>query len=121
MATRSIFKVLIAILLLSVLVWVFCLACCELFTAFWGEELMQMQDCPSILRSPEYIKVLTYRKDAAKVYYVEEEMAGGHVLSLEKNDGVWSLKEWNTIWSGVGGSASDVIFPYVWHFIYGGL
>ena len=74
-----------------------------------------------MLRPPEYIKVLTYRKDAAKIYYVEEKMAGGHVLLLEKNDGVWTLNEWNTIWSGVGGSASGVIFPYIWHIIYGGL
>ena len=42
------------------------------------------------------------------------ELAGG-----EKKDGVWQEIAWETIWS-TSGSASEVIYPYWWHFIYGG-
>ena len=121
MKDRSIFKVLIAIFLLLLLVWVFCLACCEVMTLFFCDGLMQMEDRPTMLTEPEYVKVLKYGRNSAKLYYVEEDMAGGHVLYLAKYDGMWTAVEWHTIWSGTGGSASDIVFPYIWHFVYGGL
>ena len=121
MKDRSIFKVLIAIVLLLVLVWVFCLVCCEVMTIFFSDGLMQMENRPTMLAKPEYVKVLKYGKNSAKLYYVEEGMAGGHVLYLEKVNGMWTAVEWHTIWSGTGGSASDIVFPYIWHFVYGGL
>lgn len=43
----------------------------------------------------------------------------GNVLSFEKVDNNWKETNWDTIWSA-SGSASDVIWPYWWHFIYGG-
>ena len=43
MKDRSIFKVLIAIILLLLLVWVFCLACCEVMTLIFCDGLMQME------------------------------------------------------------------------------
>ena len=32
---------------------------------------------------------------------------------------LWEEISWSTIWSTTG-SASEVIYPYWWHFIYGG-
>ena len=121
MKDRSIFKVLIAIILLLLLVWMFCLACCEVMTLIFCDGLMQMEDRPTMLTEPEYVKVLKYGRNSAKLYYVEEGMAGGHVLYLEKVNGMWTTLKWDTIWSGRGGSASSVVFPYIWHFVYGGL
>ena len=76
--------VLIAIVILLVLAWALSLVYCEIMTFLFSEKLMPMRDCPTMLRSPEYIKVLKYGKQSAKLYYVEDGMAGGHVLSLEK-------------------------------------
>ena len=121
MIDRSPFKVLAAIVLLLVLIWLFCLACCEMMTLIFADVLMPMESCPTMLVEPEYIKVLKYGKNSAKLYYVEEGMLGGHILTLEKSEGIWTATQWETIWSGSGGSASSVIFPYIWHFIYGGL
>lgn len=79
-----------------------------------------------MLGEMEYFKVLRYapsRSDIAQVYYVCEGNALGSVLTFQFDYETDSWKEisWNVIWSGVGGSASEVIWPYWWHFIYGGL
>ena len=74
-----------------------------------------------MLKTPEYTKILKYRKDSAKLYYVEQGMTGGHVLCIAKQNGIWTVVEWRTIWSDTGGSASGIIYPYLWHFIYGGI
>ena len=67
MKNRSIFKVLIAIILLLLLVWVFCLACCEVMTLIFCDGLMQMEDRPTMLTEPEYVKVLKYGRNSAKL------------------------------------------------------
>ena len=121
MHKRSAFKLLMAIALLLVLIWVLSLVYCEGMTVLFGDKLMPMQDFPTMLRAPEYIKVLTYGKKSAKLYYVEDGMAGGHVLSLEKEGDAWAVIQWETIWSGTGGSASGILYPYLWHVVYGGL
>ena len=121
MQKRSVFKLLIAIVLLLMLIWVLSLVYCEGMTVLFGDKLMPMQDFPTMLRAPEYIKVLTYGKKSAKLYYVEDGMAGGHVLSLEKERDAWTVIQWETIWSGTGGSASGILYPYLWHVVYGGL
>ena len=118
---RSTIKILFVILLALLLAWVACLVCCEWFTFLYGDQLMQIQNRPILIGEPEYIKVLQIRKNSAKVYFVEENMAGGHVLYLTKDNGIWTVTEWNSVWSGTGGSASSVQFPYIWHFVYGGL
>ncbi len=80
-----------------------------------------------MLGDMEYFKVLSYNFHrtwgVAQVYYVGEGHSGGDVLTLQYNyeKNLWEEISWRTIWSGVGGSASEVIWPYWWHFIYGGL
>lgn len=68
----------------------------------------------------EYFKVLSCSDEKAEVYYVSKDMSMANVLTFEKQDGAWSEIRWDTIWSA-SGSASEVIWPYWWHFIYGGL
>lgn len=104
-----------------IIIWLLSLLFCDIMTLIYGESLVQMQNRPTMLSNPEYIKVLKCNCDIAKLYYVEEGMAGGHVLYLEKVDGLWTAYQWDCIWSGRGGSASGVIYPYIWHCIYGGL
>ena len=54
--------------------------------------------------------------------YIDELLYGQlfeHIY-FSANNGVWQEISWKTIWS-TSGSASEVIYPYWWHFIYGGL
>lgn len=72
-----------------------------------------------MLGDMEYFKVLECSDNSAKVYYVSKNMSGADVLTFAKINGKWTETRWNTIWSTTG-SASEVIWPYWWHFIYGG-
>ena len=45
---------------------------------------------------------------------------GGDVVTYTKENGQWKFYRWDTIWAEEG-SASEVIWPYWWHFVYGGL
>ena len=68
----------------------------------------------------ESFQVLECDGQTAQVYYIEEEKAAAHVLTFEKVSENWQETEWRCIWSTTG-SASEVIWPYWWHFIYGGI
>lgn len=68
----------------------------------------------------EYFKVLRCNSKEAEVYYVSDGMSHGDVLHFEKAEDGWKQTNWKTVWSA-SGSASGVVYPYWWHFIYGGL
>ena len=53
-----------------------------------------------------------------KVYAIFKERYKD-VLTFENRNGNWVETSWETVWSTTG-SASKVIYPYWWHFIYGG-
>ena len=74
----------------------------------------------TMLGDMEYFKVIYYDEKIAQVYYVSAGMADANLLEFEKQGQRWVEIYWNTIWSDTG-SASDVIWPYWWHFIYGGI
>ena len=63
---------------------------------------------------------MNYSDEYAEVYYVSKHRAGGNIVSFIKENNEWKFNKWEqTVWSSTG-SASDVIWPYWWHFIYGG-
>ena len=104
------------------LIWGASLIKCEILTAKYYDDFKTAHLQNTMLREElEYFKVLRCNGKTAEVYYVGRDMSGGNVLTFEKQDGVWKQIKWETIWSGTGGSASDVIYPYWWHFIYGGI
>ena len=103
------------------LIWGASLIRCEILTAKYYDDFADAHAQNTMLGDMEYFKVLRCDGKTAEVYYVGRDMSGGNVLTFEKQDGVWKQIKWETIWSGTGGSASDVIYPYWWHFIYGGL
>ena len=74
----------------------------------------------TMLGEMDSFKVLEYDGATAKVYYISKNKTSGDVLSFANVDGAWEETYWETIWSK-SGSASDVIWPYWWHFIYAGL
>ena len=117
---RVLRNMIIAIVLLPILFWVLSLGKYEILTLMNGKQFIGQERQTNLLAESDYLKVLKYSSSRAEVYYVIEEHGYGNVLTFNKVDGYWDLESYNTIWSSSGGSASGVIWPYWWHFIYGG-
>lgn len=102
------------------IVWGISLAKCELLTLKHGSEFAEIYKENTMLSEQQYWKVLGYSDQIARVYYVGMNHSSANILTFQNMDGQWRYDgEWETIWS-TSGSASQSIWPYWWHFIYGG-
>ncbi len=120
MKKKVIFLIVIAAILIPTALWTSALIKCEMLTQKYYDDFKQTYTQNTMLGEMEYFKVLNCDENIAEVYYVSKGMTAAHVLTFENNNGVWKEMSWNTIWSATG-SASEVIYPYWWHFIYGGI
>ncbi len=112
--------IIIVAIMIPVAVWASALINCEILTHKYHDDFAQAYTQNTMLEEMEYFKVLSCDGNTAEVYYVSKGMTGAHVLTFKNNNDAWQEISWKTIWS-TSGSASDVIYPYWWHFIYGGL
>lgn len=92
---------------------------CSVLTIMHGKEFETAYTENTMIGDIDYLRILEYSENFAKVYYVSKNRSGGNVLSFKKENGKWKYNNWETVWSATG-SASEVIWPYWWHFIYGG-
>ena len=115
--TRMILLICLAVI---VLVQSIALIKCEILTNKYYADFETASRNNSMLDEMESFKVLNCDGQTAEVYYIEAGKTMAHVLSFEKVDGSWEETGWRCVWSTTG-SASEVIWPYWWHFIYGGL
>ena len=92
----------------------------EILTAKYYDIFQDAYKSNTMLGEMDSFKVLEYDGATAKVYYISKNKTSGDVLSFANVDGAWEETYWETILSK-SGSASDVIWPYWWHFIYAGL
>ncbi len=111
-----------AIILVPLIIWLSSLLKCEVLTHKYYDDFSEIYKQNAMLSETEmeYFKVLSYSDETADVYYVEKDMTAGIVLTFEKENGSWIETNWHTVWA-VSGSASETIYPYWWHFIYGGV
>ncbi len=112
-------KLICVVLALFLVLWLGSLVRCELLTKEYYEDFKSGHLQSGFHDELEYLKVLSCDGTRAEVYYVAGDYANGCVFDFELRDGVWAMTEWSCVWSDYG-SASDVIWPYWWHFIYGG-
>ena len=122
MKKRKILIIALAVVLVALspfIVWGSSLLKCEVLTKIYYSDFEYAWTDNTMLDEPEYFKVLDCDGETARVYYVSEDMDWASVLTFEKNDSEWVETYWEVIWSKTG-SASEVIYPYLWHFIYGG-
>ncbi len=119
MKPKTLALILVAVVALPVVIWLSSLLKCELLTQRYYEDFERAYQQNTMLEEIEYFKVLRCNNKTAKVYYVSKDMTDGNVLTFERKNGTWVETSWDTVWSSTG-SASDVIYPYWWHFIYGG-
>lgn len=108
------------IIIAFVVIWLASLLKCEILTWIYHDDFEFAYTDNTMLGDMKYLKVLKCNDETAEVYYVGKDMTHGSVLTFEKQDENWVETRWDTIWS-TGGNAADVIFPYWWHCIYGGL
>lgn len=108
------------IILIPIVYWGAYLLRCELLTLQYGKEFNTVYRQNTMMGDINYLKVLDYSDENARVYYVSKNRSGGDILKFIKEDDKWIYEEWEkTVWSSTG-SASEVIWPYWWDFIYGG-
>ena len=112
--------ILLVCLAVIVLVQSIALIKCEILTNQYYADFKDAYRDNSMLCEMETFKVLNCDGQTAEVYYIENGKTMAHVLSFERVDGSWEETSWRCIWSTTG-SASEVIWPYWWHFVYGGL
>jgi len=118
---RKLFPVtVISVIAIAAVIWVSSLIKCEVLTRKYFDDFEMAYTQNTMLGEMEYFKVLNCDGDTADVYYVSKGMTDANVLTFENNDGTWEEISWRTVWS-TSGSASEVVYPYWWHFIYGGL
>ena len=120
-------NIILSLLCLFFINWIGALLRCEILTYQHYDEFKDAYQQNTMMGEIDYFKVLSYSPyrtfDFAQVYYVGKENTLGSVLTFQYNyeTDLWEEISWSVIWSGCGGSASEVIWPYWWHFIYGGL
>lgn len=93
---------------------------CEILTNKYFTDFEVAYRENAMLGEMETFKVLSCDGKTAEVYYIESGKTMAHILSFEKGNGGWKETAWRCVWSTTG-SASEVVWPYWWHFIYGGL
>lgn len=93
------------------MIWFYPYAHNELLTWKYGKEFIGLQESTNMIGEVEFLKVLAYSNNSARVYYVGNS---GNILSFIKNNNVWQMKSWDTIWSETG-SAEAFIWPYFYH------
>lgn len=117
---KRILIILLATVLLFAVVWGASLLWCEILTSQHGEEFAQAYEENTMIGPIESFKVLSCDGENARVYYVSQGMTLGSVLTFAMQEGKWQCTQWDTVWSSTG-SASNVVWPYWHHCIYGGL
>lgn len=106
---------------LGIAIWLLSLLRCEILTFIHKDDFKNAYISNNMLGDMEQFHVLSYKNGYARVYYIGKGKSSGDVLTFKKENGKWLEIEWETVWSGCGGSASGVVWPYWWHFVYGGI
>ena len=128
MITKKIVRwIVLSLLIIFLVIWLFSLAKCEVLTILHGKEFNEIYKENTMIGEIDYLKILDYHDNFVgffykyqNIYYVSKERSNANILIFIKESDVWKYHAWETtVWSS-SGSASDVIWPYWWHFIYGG-
>jgi len=103
----------IVIIILFCVVWGISVLKCEILTYRYGEQFKTVYKENSMMGEIDYLKVLDYSNNYARVYYVSKNRAAGNILVFMKENAKWKYHKWeNTVWSKTG-SADGFIWPYI--------
>jgi hypothetical protein len=101
------------------LVWGISLLWIESISLIYGHEFLNQALFEEyiMIKDYDYFKVLSYSKDEARIYYISGDKTIGSIVTYKKENGEWSYKKWDVVWS-ISGTADSVIWPYWLHFFY---
>ena len=119
MNRKRVLFIISAVLMVLIAIWILSLIKNDILTLKYHDDFALAYTQNTMLGDMEYFKVLRCDGETADVYYVSKGKAGADVLTFENRNGNWVETNWETAWSA-SGSASEVVYPYWWHFIYGG-
>ncbi len=111
-------KLISVILVIIFIVWGIPMIKCEYLTARYGHEfdLAAIPEENSMLSEPDWFRILSYNDEYTEIYYISEGFRLGSILSFKKVNGEWKYDSpANTIWTALGGSADNDVWPYFWH------
>lgn len=100
-----------ALFSLIALLWGGSLMYCEVLTYKHKNEFSSQYHQTNVLNRIDYLKVIRYQEDFAKIYYVSKGESGSIIEFEQKEDG-WEILGWKTVWSKYG-SADGFIWPYI--------
>ena len=106
-------KIIIVITLLLLIVAAIPYIKTEYLSYKHGTEFSDLYKQTGMIDDIEYLKVLNYNEDSAKVYYIGKNHHDGNIVYFENQNGQWLLKSWETIWSKNGSADS-----FSTHFIF---
>lgn len=74
----------------------------EILTNKYGDQFQDLYKQTNIISDIEYLKVLKYENDSATICYISREHQSSNVIIFVRQNEVWTLDSWDTIWSKTG-------------------
>ena len=105
-------KYFLGVTTLLVIFFVASIVRCEILTYTHKDEFIDEYKQTSMIENVDYLKILDYSDEEAKVYYVSENEEAGNIITFQKENYSWIMKNWETIWSTTG-SADGFVWPYI--------
>ena len=107
------------ILLIIFILWGLPFLKCEFLTLLHAREFdfkKEMEEHTMLSSEPEWFRIMSYNDEFAEIYYIDEGFAMGNILSFKKINNEWKYDEWKrTMWTTLGGTADEFVWPYFWH------
>ena len=92
-------------ILCFIVIWGISLAKCEILTLIHGNDFSNqaMYESNTMIGDMEYIKILDYTENYARIYYVSEDKSLGSIIEFSKIDDKWMYSKWaDALWSTSG-------------------
>ena len=83
----------------------------EILTNKYGHEFLGLELQTNLLDDADYLKVVDYDDQSARVFYVASGAWGCWLTFCKDRNGDWRLENWDCIWSTTG-SADGFMWPY---------
>ncbi len=112
--SKRLLKALLLFILITLTVWIACIAKCEYITARHIGEFKNIEE----IQGADKVKILSYSDSYAEIYCIftarskNDSYMSGNRFGFTYKNGQWISCGWDTIWSERG-SADGFVWPYI--------